>query len=396
MKDAWNKAARKFRKGVLSLTAASAMAFSAAGCATPSQAAISPAAEPVPVVTVVPKPATPADTAVTMTPQEQARLDTLLTKMRKAPLGAELLDYAEARGITITMSNSKVMDDDPNDNIIIRGLFFGKTIQLNADEKNDEELMLTLAHEIRHSWHRYTLKTGQLHTPPKQEWVMDRVQEADCFAFEIHFGYEYEKAVGKKINIGNRTNACTNAYGYACMMENYTANRDSGMSREDAYGKLLGKAFVRVHNLEYDDDFLGDQEKRWKLVIDKPVVGVLYQERWSSPVSDADFATAMKNVTTPALKLEGNTSGLYKWEEVDFKSLEKTGGIDSTLQKRFDKVEVDFTVAGKAWEKHWADTLEKIRLQNTPVVPATPSNVVPITPPASTKPAAARILPPAA
>ncbi|MEZ0260172.1 MAG: DUF6782 family putative metallopeptidase [Alphaproteobacteria bacterium] len=383
MKNAWNKAARKMKKGALGLTAAAAMAFGAAGCATQSYASESPVAAPTPVVLTQPQvtpPVAPKLAAPTMTAQEQARLDTLLTKMRKVELGREVLDYATAQGITITMSNSKEMDDDLTDGIIIRGTFSGKTITLNADEKNDEELMLTLAHEVRHSWHKNTLHTNQLHTPPKKEWLMDRIQEADCFSFEIHFGYEYEKAVGKKINLGSRANACNNPYGYTCMMENYTANRDSGMSTADAYGKLLNKAFLRVHSLEYDDDFLGDQEKRWKLVIDKPVVGVLYHERWDKPVTDAEFIEAMKKATTPALKTEGNTSGLYKWQDVDFNSLEKTGGTDTTLQKRLDKVEADFILAGKAWEKHWAETLEKNRIKlQTPVAPDTTAPV--ITPP---------------
>ena len=388
MKNAWDKAARKMKKGVLGLSAAAAMAFGAAGCATPSWAGESLVAAPTPVVLTQPQatpPAAPKAAAHEMTAAEQARLDTLLAKMRKVELGREVLDYATAQGLTITMSDSKTMDDDPNDGIIIRGTFSGKTITLNADEKNDEELMLTLAHEVRHSWHKNTLHTNTLHTPPKKEWMMDRIQEADCFAFEIHFGYEYEKATGKKINIGSRANACNNPYGYACMMENYTANRDSGMSKADAYGKLLNKAFLRVHSLEYDDDFLGDQERRWKLVIDKPVVGVLYLERWQKPVTDADFIAAMKNATTPALTLEGNTSGLYKWEDADFSSIEKTGGNDPALQKRFDKVEADFILAGQAWDKHWAETLEKNRLKlQTPAAPGLQTPAVPdtvVTPP---------------
>jgi len=374
MKDAFNKGVRKMRKSTLGLTAAAAVVFGAGGCATPSYAAPTAVTEPAPVVltqTTAPAPAKPA--AYVMTAQEQARLDTLLTKMRKAELGREVLDYAEAQGLVITMSNSKEMDDDPNDGITIRGTFSGKTITLNADEKNDEELMLTLAHEVRHSWHKNTLHTNQLHTPPKKEWLMDRIQEADCFAFEIHFGYEYEKATGKKINLGSRANACNNPYGYTCMLENYTANRDSGMTKEDAYGKLLNKAFLRVHSLDYDDNFLGDQERRWQLIIDKPVVGILYKERWETPVTDADFVAAMKNATTPAFKLEGNTSGLYKWQDADFGSIEKTGGNDTTLQKRFDKIEADFILAGQAWDKHWADTLEKNRVKlETPAVVAPP------------------------
>ncbi len=74
------------------------------------------------------------------------------------------------------------------------------SIELNRDIGTEESMMLTLAHEVRHSWHKREVKVGELNLDPKRAWISDRIQEADCFAYEIHFGYEYEKATGKSLS----------------------------------------------------------------------------------------------------------------------------------------------------------------------------------------------------
>ncbi len=82
-----------------------------------------------------------------------ARLEKIKTAIALSETVRALLDFAATENIRIEMSNSKVMDDDPKDSLTIKGLNYSTLIRLNGDISSDDEVMITLAHELRHSWH---------------------------------------------------------------------------------------------------------------------------------------------------------------------------------------------------------------------------------------------------
>ncbi len=288
-----------------------------------------------------------ADTVKVPYATSQARLDTIKAKIALTPTGQALIDYAVRENIRIEMSDSKVMDDDPKDNIFIKGLNFGYLIRLNGDIASDDAIMLTLAHEIRHSWHDRTVKSDDLQLEPRREWLKRRIQEADCFAYEIHFAYEYERATGKKLSIGNRV---TNDY--AKLLSGYEKARAAeGATVSSAYTSLLEKTFLHVNGLDYDKRFTEQLKDTWTDVAAKPGLAPVYSTRMIDPATDADFVREMREVATAGLDIGFDPAALSTWTEADFLSFEKTGGKPSrTDQQTFDDAQAKYLSARTAWQ----------------------------------------------
>lgn len=288
-----------------------------------------------------------ADTVKAPYATSQARLDTIKTKIALTPTGQALLDYAARENIRIEMSDSKAMDDDPKDNIFIKGLNYGHLIRLNGDIASDDAIMLTLAHEIRHSWHERTVKSDDLQLEPRREWLKRRIQEADCFAYEIHFAYEYEKATGKKLAIGNRA---TNDY--AKLLGAYEKARAAeGATVATAYSALLEKTFVHVNGLDYDKRFTTQLKETWTDVADKPGLAPIYAARMVNTATDADFVREMREVATAGLEIGFDPAALSAWTEADFLSFEKTGGAPSKKdQQAFDEAQLKYLEARTDWQ----------------------------------------------
>lgn len=288
-----------------------------------------------------------ADTVKVPYATSQERLDTIKAKIALTPTGQALVDYAARENIRIEMSDSKAMDDDPKDNIFIKGLNYGHLIRLNGDIASDDAIMLTLAHEIRHSWHDRTVKSDDLQLEPRREWLKRRIQEADCFAYEIHFAYEYEKATGKKLAIGNRV---TNDY--AKLLGGYEKARAAeGATVSSAYTALLEKTFLHVNGLDYDKRFTTQLKDTWTEVAAKPGLAPVYSARMVDPATDADFVREMREVATAGLDIGVDPAALSTWTEADFLSFEKTGGKPSkTDQQTFDDAQAKYLSARTAWQ----------------------------------------------
>lgn len=360
LKRIWQKAARRIRR--MKVFGLACLSLTFGGCVSMrAEQYTVPLATPIAVVdTVTPSGSMPPVTApqktVWLAPAtDDPRLDSIFTKMKATETGRELLEYAAVHKVKIEMSDSKTMDSDPDDGIFIKGLNRYTIIQLNKEVTSDESIMLTLSHEIRHSWHKRTVAAGDLKLDPKRGWINDRVQEADCFAYEIHFGYEYEKATGVKLDEAARQG------GYGSLATFYKNLRDSGVDTQDAYRQLVERAFLHTHYLTYDDDFLDRQIRNWQAVIDKPVLGILHTKAFDTPMSEADFAKQMRRVTTIGLDPDKNPSGLQAWKDADFASVDKTGGADPSDLVKLAKAEKNFEDAKVAWKNYWQEQLKDMR-----------------------------------
>ncbi|MEZ0225592.1 MAG: DUF6782 family putative metallopeptidase [Alphaproteobacteria bacterium] len=359
MKGAWAKACRRLR----ALTAAAALAFGAAGVAAAQATEIKP---PQPVTSVV---TVTLDKKTGYAFSEQ-RLMAIKAKMQKTPLGREMLKFADDQKISIGMSNSKVMDDEPGDGFLVKGTYSSGSVLLNGDEKKDDELVLTLVHELRHAWHDLALRQGDLRLDPLRRLIRDRVLEADVFAFEAHFGYEYEKATGARLSLGNRMKPCKVSVSSLCILDGYAVNRNAGMEVSAAYGKLLERTLKVVHAKDYDGDFLDSQNEDWQGVIDDPGTGGdWFGDGENGLTSEADFSAVLRRATTPGMAAGEGTSGLSSWAEKDFLSLRKTGGGDAgTLRKSTEK----YNQARAAWNAFQKQDPE------TRVTPASKPSRVPV------------------
>ncbi|TAL37289.1 MAG: hypothetical protein EPN97_05530 [Alphaproteobacteria bacterium] len=361
LKSAWAKARRRLR----ALTVAAALTFGAAQAASAQTQQI--------------KPAPSTAIAVTVTPHKspgyafsERRLNVIKAKIQKTALGREMLQFADDQGIRIEMSNSRVMDDAPGDGFMVKGAYSSSSILLNGEEKKDDELVLTLVHELRHAWHDLALRQGDLRLDPLHRLIRDRILEADVFAFEAHFGYEYEKATGARLGLGgDRMKPCKVSASSLCILDEYAVNRNFGMDVSAAYGRLIERTLKVVHAKAYDRDFLDSQNGDWQVVIDKPGKGAdRFGAGENGLTPEADFAAAMRRATVPGMTVGKGISGLASWTEKDFSSLRKTGGGDAATllrksTKKFDRARA----AWNAFQKRDPETSE---------TPAAPPARVPI------------------
>ncbi|MDF3024950.1 MAG: hypothetical protein K0R10_2311 [Alphaproteobacteria bacterium] len=245
------------------------------------------------------------------------------------------------------------MDADLTDAIFIRGLNYGKLVQLNREEASDSVLMYTAVHELRHSWHKLAAGTHDMELPPKQAWIRDRVLEADCYSFEIHFGYEYAKQCGIPFDTGTGS--------YAALAKSYAADRDAGMAADIAYGRLMERAFPHVKSLEYDDDFLGRQIRNWEAVVKDPCLGITHADKWDREPDTKEFAAMLRRATTVGIDVKSGPSALAAWTDNDFQSLDKTGGATKDDLDKLAKADGKRGEAKAAWDVYWQKTLDAVR-----------------------------------
>lgn len=297
-----------------------------------------------------------AQSAVTVTvtdPAVQKRLDHLRTEICRTADGRALFAFADANNTKLEMSDSKTMDADLTDAIFIRGLNYGKLVQLNREEASDSVLMYTAVHELRHSWHKLAAGTHDMELPPKQAWIRDRVLEADCYSFEIHFGYEYAKQCGIPFDTGTGS--------YAALAKSYAADRDAGMAADIAYGRLMERAFPHVKSLEYDDDFLGRQIRNWEAVVKDPCLGITHADKWDREPDTKEFAAMLRRATTVGIDVKSGPSALAAWTDNDFQSLDKTGGATKDDLDKLAKADGKRGEAKAAWDVYWQKTLDAVR-----------------------------------
>jgi hypothetical protein len=345
---AWNKSARAAKR----ILATGILALSLSAGFTAAAQAETPAA-PVPVVEVA-KEKQPKQKKVDYA-YSQARLDTIKARMQQTELGRELLQFADDQNIRIAMSNSKVMDFNPKDGLFVKGRNYSTYILLNGDIKYDDEIMMSLAHELRHSWHERVIKSGEMELDPRRHWLMRRIQEADAFSFEVHFGYEYEKATGRQLDIGERWGACqANKAPFVCFVERYRMIREDKKKAPQAYSHLLELAMKHVRAMQYDKTFAGELDDGWGATIKIPAAGRAYADRFDRPVTDSEFVARMRAVATEGLVPGVDPAALSGWTDADFLSFDKTGGKDKGDMKKLSAIELKFAAAKDAWDRYKA------------------------------------------
>ncbi|MEZ0260173.1 MAG: DUF6782 family putative metallopeptidase [Alphaproteobacteria bacterium] len=304
----------------------------------------------------------------------QARLDKIYTMLQQTEAGRELLQFAERENLSIAMSDSKVMDDNPKDRLFTKGLNYGRYILLNGDIKSDDELMLTLVHELRHSWHERGIKTSGLPVTPKQEFLKRRIQEADAFAFEIHFGYEYEKATKKTLDLGNRFENCgAGNTSFPCLAQDYKYYRGKDKPVAEAYSKLLERTIRHVNGLDYDKSFIAQNDNGWSIATTQPELATRFKAKFEETASDAEFVAAMRKVATVGTTPGLDPAALYTWTDADFLSLKKTGGQSKGDVKKLDALEVKFNAARNSWIIYTqAKEAEAAPIAQAPATPQAP------------------------
>ena len=314
-----------------------------------------------------------------------ARLKKIEAAMAQTETGKALVTFAAQQNINIRLATDAEMGNNKKKKTTYKGLNFGSRILLN-ENSTDDDIMLTLAHELRHSWHKRVAKVDDLALEPKREWIRDRVEEADAFSFEINFAYEYEKATGRRLNLGNRKNACgPGGDGYLCLLVNHAAARDAGLPPVAAYEKLLKNAFAHTHGLGYDADFLKTQGKEWDSIVKAPATGADEREALEQPISPEDFAIAIKHIVTLGLRPDIDVSAFANWTVADITDLDKTGGMAKDDMAKLKADEDKYAAAQAAYKKFEGENvLPLIPLQTVPLllpeVKAPVFNFVPLKP----------------
>ncbi len=305
--------------------------------------------EPTPAITVVQE--DPPPPPVKKLTEDELRsiayrnLSIVYSRMNATNIGRELMQFADKETLDVSFRNPRsafhkdgtIVEYD--EIMLIAGVSYGSFITFDPRRGQvEDELLLTLVHELRHAWQDKTAKVFEgLTLSAKQEWLLDRFREADSFAYQIHFAYEYKKETGIEVAVTG-TRACHVFMSQSCLMEIYAEKRDSGMSAEEAYPFLLEAAFKHAKQLDYDGDFLHFKKKRWEEVIADPDKGALYEKNVNNPTSDAELVKALRRMVSTTLTPDAS-SGMSTWTDEDILSFEKTGGLDTRLTDKFNEVE---------------------------------------------------------
>jgi hypothetical protein len=130
----------------------------------------------------------PAPAAATEQVQGVAELQ---ADFARTPLGRQLLDYVQAKGITIAYEANQPTSYAafvPDHNRII--------VRPNLSR---EEQVIYLAHEIRHSWQQHELHYAGMEArqlTPEQRFTLRRFLEADARAFSAYFTADRHERLG--------------------------------------------------------------------------------------------------------------------------------------------------------------------------------------------------------
>lgn len=127
-----------------------------------------------------------------------ARIQRLIAALRSTPLGREMFDYVVEQDTEMQWE----VDDDKR----VGAFFHGQNLIALDARANDDAIMLTLTHEIRHAWQFRTLDVSEWELSPRDRWSASRLIEADSCAFTAHYVADYHKQTGVKLNAKNSYN----------------------------------------------------------------------------------------------------------------------------------------------------------------------------------------------
>lgn len=241
---------KAFRKGVLGAVLLTASFQAGAEMIVPEGASLLPLPET--VETVVP----------------DARIEKLKARLRQVPEGEALLIFAAKEGVKISLKDSlQIIPASLKEveGLSINGLTLGNEISLNQD-REDEELLATLVHELRHIRQgAVLLLLGERHTS-RQDWILHRFVEADAYAFEIYFLHLLDKAEGKMF-AGEKESACADPPLLLCYRQKFEEDLDAGLSYEGAYALLVERLFNFIRARGYEDVIFHALKGAWEEVL---------------------------------------------------------------------------------------------------------------------------------
>jgi hypothetical protein len=133
----------------------------------------------------------PAPPPAATTEQVQPSTAELQADFSRTPLGRQLMDYVQAKGITIryeaNLPTSYAAFVPDQNSILVR------------PNLSREEQVIYLAHEIRHSWQQHELHYAGMEArqlTPEQRFTLRRFLEADARAFSAFFTADRHERLG--------------------------------------------------------------------------------------------------------------------------------------------------------------------------------------------------------
>lgn len=308
--------------------------------------------------------------AARMAPEARAQI--LKDKLGKSTLGRDILAYMNENNVQIVMQSGDEMHQKTGTGGTFRVAGLNRTknqVVLNHDITSDAELLRALVHETRHAWQRRAKGFDTLRVTPPMDWARGRFMEADAFAFEAYFTYQYKKETG--IDLAPKSlgalQGCNKTMTRSCLVESYEQDLRKGLSHEQAYEQLLIRAFRLVRAEDYDSFWHAALADKWKQNAANKDYADLLKSIACTPTSEDAFAATMREMTRPGLDAETSPFILQGWAAADFVSDVKTGGKIS--ERKF-----------KAVEEQWKAATTP-HLQSCPAKPSAPEQVVSTSPP---------------
>jgi hypothetical protein len=335
---------RKHAGFVAAFASVAALALPAAwaGAALPAPNASSPSETTPLVVAPVPGPAASTVTPLTASPPgpySDARLAGLMEDVQEGddacPGGCGLVHILKTYGVRPHLLTPRQLDKlMPGQGKNIVAQQFGTSMFLNG-EAGDAQLLEAFAHESRHLWQYRGLGAFDGQLEPRRALILNRVREADAFAYAIYFTYNLERVKGwGMVDIPADTTAPMHPY--TRMYVQFRDAMNAGVPIDAAYRALVSNCLAFVHRMDYDGDVLDGFEEAAKSANKAGKTQPLLT------VSNVEFLEMLRAMGKPGFAVTGMDAGKGFFDDLSQAQLldvANTGGITHKNLLRLENLE---------------------------------------------------------
>ncbi len=189
-------------------------------------------------------------------------IENILNKMRNIPIGNEIIGWASEHNIKIEFQNQ---DDEgkyhPDTNIITL-----------SPEYSDNELMVALAHELRHAWQDKQVDLQKYQGNIYAEIVFRNFAEADAFSFHNSFAIVASGALEDNSFLAKIDSS------YISIINEVLGQDSQDSSVENLRAKLFEQYFIGEHSIRlvYEEGYFLHLKENLEHI--KTMSGIFEQE----------------------------------------------------------------------------------------------------------------------
>lgn len=285
----------------------------------------------------------------------QQRLDSICVRISQTEMGREILQYIKDNKVHLGFYDQK----DERDRLKLEegklGTYFHDTNTLRLNPaSSDDTIMVTLAHEARHAWQTHEISSKKIEArtnSPDKKLLLQRYIEADAFAYQTAFALDYERATGKRLQLGRNLEVDKIIHATdAEMRDRLRRDLIDGLNEEQARLNVLRLGFGTLQDRGYDKKSIEDMHQNVSALLEKSAL----QDASSAPETKQLIAQGILekeridpdwNALIGSLRKFGNMSlkpnsanYLKSVPDKDIISLEWMGGLSDIRAPQFREI----------------------------------------------------------